>query len=375
MAYKILYIDDAQQNLEKGMINALELGNEIKITFSGPMDWERLIEYLKVELPKHDGIILDLRLDDVPYDGKNASYKGSTVAQELRNLTKEGKLSDFPIILFSGTDKLDHYLDQTSKDLFDKIIDKTKIESEQYLSYSDFRNILKWLIEGYQYLKSSDRNDLLSILAIDDVSLLDTRFVDCYNLIKDKPIHITSQFFLKYIFGQPSFLITEEILAARLGVNRTSQGWAKLLNVFSSCEYKGAFSAGKPMWWMPKINRFWKENISSEFAMRSISATKRKDLLTQYTGIQELDALEKSKRSKSDSFWTVCKARKIPIDTVDGFVISGQDNKFPWQELEYICIEEALRPTMKYSVSSLETPRLNNLKHVLEKNETRIRRK
>lgn len=374
MAYRILYVDDAQQELEKGMINALKLSGDIEITFSGPKDWEDLIKYLTVQLPNHDGIILDLRLDDIPYEGKNASYKGSTVAQELRNLTKEGKLSDFPIVLFSGTDKLEHYLDQTSKDLFDRIIDKTKIESEEYLSYSDFRNILKWLVDGYSFLKDIDRNDLLTVLSIDDVTLLDTRFVDAYNLIKDKPIHITSQFFLKYMLGQPSFLINEEILASRLGVKRTSIGWKKLLNKFSSCKYEGAFSEGLDNWWMPKVSRFWKEYISTEFNIRNISAIKRVALLTEKLGVEGLEAIEKSTRSKSDSFWTICKARKIPIDTIDGFVISGQDNKFPWQELEYICTEEALRPTMNCSISSLEISRLTNLKSVLEKNETRVRK-
>ncbi|UQA77574.1 hypothetical protein K2F45_11565 [Sphingobacterium siyangense] len=374
MAYKFIYVDDAQHELEQGMIHALEADGDIKITFSGPRNWEDLIDFLKSELPRHDGIILDLRLDDIPFDGKNASYKGSTVAQELRNLTKENALPDFPILLFSGTDKLEHYLDQTSKDLFDKIIDKTKIESEEYLNYSDFRNILRWLADGYKFLSNVDRNDLLLVLAIEDISLLDTRFVETYNSIKNKPIHITAQFFLKEVLGRPSFLINEEILASRLGVDRSSQNWSDVLECFSDCVYKGAFAGKYNMWWMPKINRLWKERISNEINIRNISANKRVSLLKEVLNLSELISIKKSARSKSDSFWTICKVRKIAIDTIDGFVISGQDNKFPWQELEYISIDEALRPSKGINISSLEISRLSELKAIIENNEKRIRR-
>ncbi|MDM1296530.1 hypothetical protein HX021_19770 [Sphingobacterium sp. N143] len=374
MVYKYIYVDDAQHELEQGMINALQADGDIKITFSGPRNWEDLIDFLKLELPQHSGIILDLRLDDIPYDGKNASYKGSTVAQELRNLTKENTLSDFPIILFSGTDNLEYYLDQTSKDLFDKIIDKTKIEGEDYINYSDFRDILRWLAKGYKYLSTVDRDDLLSVLSIDDITLLDTRFVESYNGIRNKPIHITAQFFLKEMLGRPSFLISEQILAARLGVNVSSLGWPKLLDHFSDCIYKGAFARGLNHWWMPKIIRFWKDNISTEVNIRNISASKRVDLLKDALNIHDLTAIEKSRRSKSDAFWTVCKVRKIAIDTIDGFVISGQDNKFPWQDIEYICIDEALRPSKGITISSLEIPRLKNLKSIIENNEQRERR-
>lgn len=37
----------------------------------------------------------------------------------------------------------------------------------------------------------------------------------------------------------------------------------------------------------------------------------------------------------------------VAIDTIDGLLIDGQDNNFPWQDKKYISIEEALRPKRK----------------------------
>lgn len=375
MVYKFLYVDDTRNQLEQGMINALQINGDIEITFKGPKDWEDLITFLKKEVPRHHGVILDLRLDDFQFEpGKSASYKGSTVAQELRNLSKEGKLSDFPIILFSGTDKIDQYLDPTSRDLFDEIVDKTKIEQPDYLNYAQFRCVLKWLADGYLKLKSIDNLEIKSVLDIADHRILDSRFVDYLISLKGKPIHTFVQFFIKEVLVKPSFLIDEELLAVRLGVDRSSPDWSVLKEQLKPCKYTGCFSSNVEYWWMPKISMFWEEYVSRELVLRNTSTVKRVNAIKEYTGLQNLMHLEKSSRSKSDSLWTVCKATRAPIDTVDGFVISGQDNKFPWQEVEYISIGEALRPTKSYKISSLEKGRLGNLKSILEKNERRIRK-
>lgn len=376
MVYKFLYVDDTRENLEEGMINALQIEGDIEITFKGPNDWENMMNLLKMEIPNHHGVILDLRLDDFQYEpGKSASYKGSTVAQELRNLTKEGKLTDFPIILFSGTDKLDQYLDPTSKDLFDKIIDKTKIEQPDYLDYNEFRRLLKWLADGYIRLKKTGVSSLQGILDIDDVSLIDSRFIECYNELKEKPLHVLVQFFIKQVLGKPSFLINEELLAIRLGVNRElSSDWEFLKKTLTGCRYTGCFGNNIEYWWMPKIISFWKECISQELNIRNSSSVQRVEAIKDYTGLQNLIPIERSPRSKSDAFWVICKGRGTAIDTIDGFVIAGQDNKYPWQEAEYICVEEALRPTKSYKISSIEKGRLDNLKLILERNEQRVRK-
>ncbi|SFT46203.1 hypothetical protein SAMN05421857_1158 [Chryseobacterium formosense] len=373
--YKYLYIDDTRERLEEGMINALQDNSNIEITFRGPSDWETIIEYLKTELPKHNGIILDLRLNDIAYaKGKYAQYKGSTVAQELRSLTKEGLLNDFPMILFSGTDKLDHYLDPTSKDLFDKIVDKTKIEQPGYFNYEDFKIKLKWLADGYSFLNDLKNRSVEHIFKMDDLTFFDPRFIDHFNSLLTKPIHIVAHFIIKEVIGKPCFLIDENYLSARMGIDKQSEDWSAFLEKISGCKYTGAFSNYFDRWWMPAINKFWQTEISTEQSLRTLGSPKRIELLIEKTGLQNLNPLSKTKNAKSESFWVSCKATGISIDTVDGFILAGQENRHPWQEPEYISSDEALRPTKDYSVSITERPRLEKLKNLLEKNEQRIRK-
>ena len=375
MPYKYLYIDDTKDDIETGTINGLQDGDEILVNFKKPSNWENLIEELINILPEYNGIILDLRLNDNPYeDGRFAHYKGSTVAQELRSLSKENKIEDLPIILYSGTYNIEHYLDNTSLDLFDAVVDKNKLEHPNYMTFYGFRKKLKWLSDGYEFIKKSEGN-INAVLNVTDLSFIDLRFVELFQELLTKPVHIISRFLEKQVIFKPSFLIDENYLSARLGIDRNSADWIPFIDAYlKNSEYSGAFSNYYRRWWMYLVDKFWNEQISLDFPLRNISASKRIELIIQKTGFKNLQPIGKQSKSKSDSFWVVCKATNVAIDTVDGFTISGQDAKYPWQEPQYISIDEALRPTGTYEVSTMEKPRLQKLKEVFEKNEQRIRK-
>ena len=375
MPIKFLYIDDEEDQIVRGAINALQSEQDIFITFKGLSSWEQLIDDLVNLIPEFDGLILDLRLNDNPYaEGKSAQYKGSTVAQELRSLSKEKSLKDLPIILFSGTDKIEHYLDPTSNDLFDSIIDKNKIEQPNQFTYKDFRTKLKWLSNGYDYINKSDKN-VNAILKLIDLSSIDIRFIETFQDLMDKPVHTIARFLIKQVIIKPTFLINEDYLSVRLGINKASGDWSLFIEkCLTDFKYNGAFSDFYPRWWMYLIEDFWIKKISSEYSIRNTDSSKKVELIKEKTGFKDLQPIEKQDKSKSRSFWVVCKATHVAIDTIDGFVITGQDAKYPWQEPEYISINEALRPTLNFEVSAIEKPRLQKLKQVFEKYEKRDRK-
>jgi CheY-like chemotaxis protein len=155
MAHNYIYIDDTFGNLEKGTINALQKGNEIQINFTFPADsWEDQIEVFTSQLPQNDGVLIDLRLNDIANsNGLNAQFRGSSVAQELRTLVKEKVIaSDFPIVLISANNKIEESLDKTSYDLFDYVINKNNIEQPNGITFKEFRRLLITLSEGYKVL-------------------------------------------------------------------------------------------------------------------------------------------------------------------------------------------------------------------------------
>lgn len=63
--------------------------------------------------------------------------------------------------------------------------------------------------------------------------------------------------------------------------------------------------------------------------------------------------------------WTLCKGSHLPLDPVDGLIIQGQDNLYPWQEPEYVSVDAALwRRNIDdwISVADVEKERYDELK-------------
>jgi len=379
MSYKFIYIDDTNDKVEQGTIHGLEATGEIKIDFSTPVEWEAQINQLTAALPEANGLILDLRLNDNANEqGKVAMYRGSSIAQELRTLSKENTIikKDFPIILLSANENMDKSLDQTGVDLFDKIVRKSDLGTEgSGISYLEFRDSLKWLSDGYNYLSASERT-LAAIMRIPEGVALDVRFVDYFNELLTKPVHVIARFLHKSVINRPGFLIDEDYLSARLGVDKASPDWQPLIEkYFAGFQYQGAFSNYHKRWWMPLVEKFWEENISNDCPLRITSAARRVELLKQKTDYQALVPHQRQPKSKSDTFWVACKVTRVAIDTIDGFVIQEKGTTFEWQEREYICINEALRPTAdKIAISPVEKARLQQLKELFDKNEQRIRK-
>jgi hypothetical protein len=375
MAYKYVYIDDVTDGKEEGIKNGIQQYGTIEVLFKQPQNWNSSIEEIKTLLQDYDGLILDLRLQDNPNsEGEYAKYRGSTVAQELRTLIKEKEITnDFPIVLLSATGDVLSSLDQTSYDLFDLCVSKNTLGADAEHSYDNFIQKLISLALGYKQLNGAEK-EIKSILGIDQ-SILDSRFNDKFCSLLDQPTHIISKFILKEIIQKPSFLINENYLSSRLGVDKSSEDWITLLKVLDTFKYKGVFSDYYSRWIMPLLENWWETTISEDIDLRTATAEKRVELLASKLNLK-LRPLKKTEKSKSTSFWTVCKGTNQAIDTLDGLIIANQDDNFPWQEKEYISIDEALKRSNKSAwkdVSSLEKNRLTNLKQIYENETTRSR--
>jgi CheY-like chemotaxis protein len=380
MAYKFFYIDDTQDEIEKGTINGLQKGGEITVTFSEPDLWEAQIDLIQKTLKDYDGLILDLRLNQLANKkGVIAKYRGSSVAQELRTLAKENqKEKDYPIVLISADSNIEKSLDQTSLDLFDFIIKKSSIEHKPEFTYTNLQIKLKWLVDGYRFLNAAQKT-LTETLKIQDPSILDIRFVDEWNYQLLQPVHVMARFLIKKVIDKPSFMISESLLAVRLGVNMKSEEWPALREKVSiEAKYTGAFSSTYERWYMPHVEIWWTKNVSTDKSLRLSTATERVKLISEKFGFTKLIPLTKSAKSRNESFWVLCKARHIPIDTIDGLTLSGQEHNYPWQELEYVSIDEALEPenseVWEKGVASIEKERLKKLQSVYTKSQPRVKK-
>lgn len=207
-----------------------------------------------------------------------------------------------------------------------------------------------------------------SILQIDITNIRDARFITTFNEQLKQPIHNVAKFILVELLKRQGLLISEEILAARLGIDlKRSADWNTFLErILSSIKYVGVFSDYWMRWWMPLLEKWW-NSVSPNNYLRSLSAIERVEIIKKETGFNNLIPIEKSEKSSSNTFWTICKGSHIPIDTIDGLILVNQDNLYPWQDKEYVSIDEVLAEENKdewIDVATSEKMRLEKLKNI-----------
>ncbi|MES2277893.1 MAG: hypothetical protein V4592_17835 [Bacteroidota bacterium] len=376
--YSYIYIDDTLENIEEGTINGIKHGGELAVHFLEPGLWEQRISELTNIINQHSGLIVDLKLNErANKEGVKAQYRGSTVASELRTLIKEKTIqADIPIFLISADEKLEESLDKTSYDLFDGVISKNTLGDEHGLTYPEFKKLLIAFAESY--LKLSEGKALTFILKRDDLTALDNRLIQEMEKLIPFPNHVFMRFLNRQILRKSTVLVSELTLAARLGIDKSSEGWNSFREEhLDPFKYKGLLSTYFNRWWWPDVESWWVEIYGEDPALRMLGAGARVALLKDKFGDLKLQVQQKSEKSKSDKFWTICKGRHIPIDTIDGFLIANQDNSYPWQDKEYISNDEALRPKNIEAwkdIATIEKNRLQKLKDFHGKTEQRVRR-
>lgn len=377
MAYKFLYIDDEKQNAVSGTLRGLELKNEIIVKQVRPRgDFEKEITYLK-DVGKHfSGLILDLNLKEIPDElGNTVEYSGTLLAQTIRESGQE-----LPIVLFSATDKINNSLDFTGKDLFDIIQKKEQVD------YSEFISKLKSLVDGYEDLTRKAKSVWWQILQLheDENKILSKSFIQDLkkNLDKEpnKSAHYISQFILRELIEKEGLLISENILAIRLGVDikaSKKEDWDAIKQwlISGKVDYSGLFSLGWPRWWHHRLLEIWKKYFPKNSDLRGLTAEDRVELINDsglITG--KLIPIEKQPKSKHETFWTICVKSLndgdiIGIDPADGFMMNSHNN-YHWQDKAYMSIDKALHAD-KNELSDLEMQRLDNLKEIYNEPRTR----
>ena len=362
MAYNYYYIDDMPEKVQ-GLVVGLNKKDILEVIFFEPKgNWEDEMHALQLARSenKFQGLILDLRLQDEPNkDNKISRYRGSSIAQEIRIRVKEGAFADCPIVLLSASDNLRASLDPTSKDLFDLIIEKDFLGDS--FSYEKAQQVLIALAQGYDnLLRKPELRDLLQV----DLTLLDQRLINEIALLYGaKPAHILAGFIIKQLLQRSGPLVNIRLVSARLGIDLSaSEDRDEFMKLIMPFQYKGLFSEGWQRWWFHSIEKWWAENFPDKI-LRLLKASERAELISQKFNLK-LTAYNKTPRSKSEKFWAICKGTSNPIDPTDGFVIADQDNLYPWQDKEYVSIDEALE--RKYiavwrSIASMEKSKYDKL--------------
>lgn len=348
MATKYLYIDDEDPaSLESYVRAVVGADGDLEIVPERPSNFDQQVQHLLEVLANFDGLILDWQLDDIPAgDGTRVLFRAGALAQELRTRETSNEVKGLPIILWSTKPKLrkSYYGDHTSHDLFDVLYDKESVVDNAQVVNEQLAS----LAHGYKRITSilSQGVALAELFGINSevFESLDPRFTGSLSKTERLPIHEYARFILKEVVLRPGPLINEEVLAARLGIDKQeSPDWNELLeHVLNRFAYSGPFSDAWPRWWSQLVETNWWRSLGEDLPnLNSLRARERVAVITERTGARGLVAAKPINDSYGDYFRTVCEVTRRPLDPVDGVMIDEKEPK-SWQDLRYISLEAAL---------------------------------
>jgi hypothetical protein len=239
----------------------------------------------------------------------------------------------------SVKDKLQnsYFPDPTSHDLFDVFYQKERAADKPDSVVAEFEA----LAGGYKRIgelintKRTPGQILTELTQIPKTAgVLDPRIVAPLAEYRE-PAHGYARLVLWELVCTPGLLLTEQYVAARLGVDvKESAGWGRLLQELLAAQYTGIFSEAWRRWWWGALAEWW-GRISRNASLASMDANTRVGLLRAATGIQDLVAARPILPGRSSRFWVECAVTSRPLDPSEGFRIAERE-PLPWQEPRYI---------------------------------------
>jgi hypothetical protein len=275
-------------------------------------------------------------------------YMGTTLIQELRTRMAENKLAPKPIILWSIAENISSYQNEkSSHNLVDAVWNKDRLMYSNQLSREECTKNIISLVSGYKELKS-----LLSKMTKEESYDGKALAADIFGIEKDvvcgyvpesvlghlinKNHHVThtlSNFLINAVLRFNGFLINEQTLSARCGVDITCSDWEKLKEHYlSSFKYEGIYSDFYQRWWASEFESWWLENVSDEHPA-SLDALQRVALLNQSLSLSLVSASPTGNHLES-KFWHCCVITGCPLDEVDGYKVTTSERR-EWQDQLY----------------------------------------
>jgi hypothetical protein len=255
MTYKGFFVDDEDSIYAE----TLSIDDKLEFEFLPVSEVSNLAREIVAATPAV--VAIDYRLDEVS-NGVAApqTFKGSALAQQLRDSAVEQPQLDFAVVLVSAEENIRKFFqpDITAHDLFDRVYVKGHL-----IDHGDrIKAELLSLCEGYEKLRSSVGHFDLAILTNADES--DLEFLDAQELrvrVSDAraPHHVSRAFF-SFLINRSGVLISTGDLCALLGVEVSHATDLEALLGTEALSYTGLFSGISPRWWSNRVNA-WAQQV------------------------------------------------------------------------------------------------------------------
>lgn len=276
MTYKGIFVDDQE------LVYAETLSTPEHLEFH-PWDVEEVAVLARKIVSESPIIVaIDYRLDEAPAVLQaDQTYKGSALAQHLRDASIEHPDQDFALVLVSAENKIKtlYRPDKTAHDLFDRVYVKEDINNQR----ATIRHELLSLCKGYEKLRAAgSKYDIINLMAgtDDDRPHVGAQEIRT-RLAEAAAPHVAARILFNLI-DHPGPLLTTEYACAYLGINLVDRQAATKLMRGEGIAYEGVFGDAWPRWWAHRLES-WAQRIFNRRAT-GLPASERARMLSESTG-------------------------------------------------------------------------------------------
>ena len=331
------YIDDEIDTIKSiaDGINESQVVHVDVFPLSENKEFEKLTELLKEEWEQLDGIILDLKLDGGGVD--STKYTATSVAQWISSyVIAEGK-SAKPVVLLSNDLQCANFkADITSHDLFDMVLERSG-----GIDWNRLAQVLAFLAEDYDKLNKDEKKDLKDILQNPAIDTSAAYFAPFQNPATFN-VSQFANFILNDLFRYPGLLISEQLLAARFGVDiaKSGKNWDNFKNKYLGiARYRGVFERLTERYWSKKAQEVFVA-LSGGRGAASITTVQRVEIFKKNTNdAKDLEAYAPEDKDISLYCWAIDEATGKPLDASTGYMIQEEGGLKLWQEPRFLSFD------------------------------------
>lgn len=379
MSTKFLLIDD---DVQSGNAPAERYAEKLTLVSNGsltvdtyrPQSMDKVLAHIVDTKP--DGLLVDVAFTNaLTEEHVSIAYDGMALAQQIRTSQTRGlrqsigaNLPEFPLVRLSKLDVIREFVkgDTTGDDLFDEKIDKADVieHAESIVPRlislaADYPRVSE-----YAVIETKTEDAVAQLLGMSEefVARLDARTLLGLRRV-DAPAHVLSRFVIGSLLGRPGPLIDEALVATRLGIDiRTSGSWPAVLEHLKPAAYEGVFAEGYRRWWMPLVLDWWAAEIDANRPPFRLAAAERVHAIQQQTGLDELSAIAEDPDSPGTKCWYLCVRSGRPVDPAFAFPFMPEWGQETWHDVDYLCLEEALRDPRNPRLAPTERSRIAKLR-------------
>ena len=320
-------VDDAPEETEV-FAGELKRGDVLDVRTAGAEEIQEQIEHGSLEPA---GLLMDVDLSNEA----GMRFTGPGLAQSIRVAQMRRLLPSFPIVRFSAREKVRENIgsDISSDELFD-----LKIDKDGFAERSRSALVQKQLVGlGQVYTAVQDELELEDFfhLSPDEWELWGHKAIEDEISVADLPYLRAGK--LIRVLVHAGILISDELLAIRLGVDRMRSGdWCELCAVLKGIRYGGVGHTCFPRWWARGLEQWWQE-LERDRPLAGTNISSRVASIREVTGLN-VEALEMPRGSLGDRPWRTCllsmenSGESVPVDPTRGVRVIPRHSLPGWMD-------------------------------------------